>query len=352
MVFIFALLSIILAFVALFFFQMPMLIQNLPLSWLINYGWKRMAIRILALCMFFCFAYLKTANWQLYLVSVPFFGLWFFSFYFKSNLLFKALNEENTIKNKSPYQSDVEVVGFISKDNTAICYPIYEIVSSRHIINDKIDNERIMITYCPACGSCMVFNRFVQGHELHFEVANGIYRRNMLMMDMETSSIWQQSTGECIAGKMRGLQLDFLSYQQMKVVDWLNLFPNTFFVYEKNNAPKAMFSQRKIARLMNKISTMEGPPNKYNKKLATNEKIWGIEINGYSKAYPVSELKKTTKIKDKIGDVEILINYNPQNNKIEGKEILSGNDIVFQFHRWIGWVEFHQNSEVWKAIHQ
>lgn len=349
MVAVFAILSILFAVVALFYFQMPMLVQNLPLSWLLNFGWKRMLIRFIALCLFVLFLKFQTSIWQIASVGVLFFAVWIFSFFFKSNILFKALSASNITKNNLPYSNNTEVVGFVSQNNTAVCYPIYEMVSSRHIINDLIDSDKIMITYCPACGSCMIFNRVVNGKELQFEVANGIYRRNMLMTDDVTNSIWQQSTGECIEGEMRGTQLEFLSYQQMTAEEWLKLNPNSLFTYESETAPKALFSQNKIAKFMNKLSKMEGPPNKNSKTLALNEKVWGVEINGYSKAYPVSELKKITRIIDKIGNVEIEINYNSTTKKIEGKEIATGKNLNFQFHWWVGWVEFHQNSEVWKA---
>lgn len=349
MVALFALLSICLAFAALFYFQLPMLIQILPLSWLLNYRWKRMIVRIIALCLFLLFFKFQTANWQIVVVGIPFFTLLLFSFFFKSNSLFKALSVNHFQKIAIPYLSNVEVVGFISQNNTAICYPIYEMVSSRHIISDVIDGDKIMITYCPACGSCMIFNRVVNGKELQFEVANGIYRRNMLMTDNLTKSIWQQSTGECIEGKMKGTQLVFLPYQQMTADEWLKSNPNSLFVYENENAPKALFSQKSISKLMNKISTTEGLPSKHSKILALNEKVWGVEINGFSKAYPISELIKIDQIKDKIGNIEIEINYNSKTKKIEGCETESGRPLNFQFHGWIGWVEFHQKSEVWRA---
>jgi hypothetical protein len=349
MTILFALLSICLAFVAQFYFQLPMFVQKLPLSWLIKFGWKRMLIRIIALGVFILFLSYQPAIWQIVLAGIPFFMLWLSSFFLKSNSIFKALKTTDITKNNSPYQSGVEVVGFVSSINTSICYPIYEMVSPRHIINDEIEADKIMITYCPACGSCMIFNRIVNGLELNFEVANGIYRRNMLMMDNETKSIWQQSTGECIEGKMKGTQLEFLTYQQMTTDEWLKYYPNSLFAYENENAPKAMFSQKSIANFMNKMVTQEGPPNKNSKTLPLNEKVWGLEINGISKAYPVAELKKISPINDNIGEIEIEINYNSKTKKIEGKELKSGKPLTFQFHWWIGWVEFHQNSEVWRA---
>lgn len=346
---IYGILSILFAFASFFYFQMPMFVHKIPLSWLLNYGWKRMLLRLIALCFFIIFINANSFGWQLILIGIPFFIFWTLSFFLKSNIMFKALSTNHITKNNMPYSGKTEVVGFVSQSNESVCYPIYEMVSSRHIVNDILENEKIMITYCPACGSCMIFNRVVNGKELHFEVANGIYRRNMLMTDNVTNSIWQQSTGECIAGTMKGAQLEFLPYQQMNAEEWLKIYPNTFFVYENHNAPKALFSQEKIAKLTNKLSATEGPPNRHSKTLALNEKVWGIEINGFSKAYPISELKKITHITDKVGNVEIEINYSSTTKKIIGKEIISGKQLYFQFHWWIGWVEFHQNSEVWKV---
>lgn len=47
--------------------------------------------------------------------------------------------------------------------------------------------------------------RTIQGETLTFHLA-GIHNQNFLMRDEETGSFWQQVSGECIAGPMRGVK--------------------------------------------------------------------------------------------------------------------------------------------------
>ena len=78
------------------------------------------------------------------------------------------------------------------------------------------------------------------------------------------------------------------------------------------------------------------------------ESIWGVEIEKFSKAYPLSELKKTTTFTDKIGTYTVQITYHPESGLIEGINVATGKKLVFQNHWWFGWKEFHPETEIWK----
>lgn len=346
---IFAFAGIILALLSFYYFQMPMFAQKLPLSWITFSFWNRNALRILALLFFAAFISTHPGSGLLISISIPFAFFWVGSFLLSSSSMFTGLAESHITQSKTPFaDKNTEIVGFANEAGNARAYPIYEMISPRHIVHDSVGMDKILVTYCPACGSCMIFDRVVDGRELTFEVGNGIYRRNMLMKDTQTGTLWQQGTGEAISGKLKGALLNFLPYQQMTAENWGQQYPDSLYVYEKANAPKGLLPQKFLAKLLFSFSKVEGPPHKGRKLMPFNTKIWGLNINGQAKAYPIAELKKAIgPFTDKIGNLEFKVLYNSNNNSISGFDISTNAPLTFQNHWWIGWVEFHPNTEIW-----
>lgn len=59
--------------------------------------------------------------------------------------------------------------------------------------------------------------------------------------------------------------------------------------------------------------------------------------------------KKVTEITDNLGGVDIVIQYNPDTNQIDGTNKTTNERLKFQNHWWFGWKEFHPDTEIWKA---
>ena len=85
-------------------------------------------------------------------------------------------------------------------------YPIRYLIW-HEIVNDRIGNRPIAITYCPLCNSGLVFDRRTKRGVLSFGVSGKLRNSDMVMYDRETQSWWQQATGEAIVGRLTGTQL-------------------------------------------------------------------------------------------------------------------------------------------------
>lgn len=92
-------------------------------------------------------------------------------------------------------------------------YPI-RILHYHEIVNDELGGERskeaIAVTWCPLCGSAVVYDRRVDGRVLTFGVSGKLADDDLVMYDRETGSEWKQSLGECIAGELEGAHLSVL----------------------------------------------------------------------------------------------------------------------------------------------
>lgn len=88
-------------------------------------------------------------------------------------------------------------------------YPV-QILMWHEIVNDRIIDAPIAVTYCPLCNSGIVFLSQAQGRELDFGVSGLLRYSNMIMYDRQTETMWQQATGEAVAGDMTGTRLEII----------------------------------------------------------------------------------------------------------------------------------------------
>ncbi|MXR21120.1 DUF3179 domain-containing protein [Halobacterium bonnevillei] len=100
---------------------------------------------------------------------------------------------------------DVLVVG----DDPPKAYPV-RILNYHEIVNDAVDGDPVAVTWCPLCGSAVVYDRRVDDRVLAFGVSGKLADDDLVMYDRETDSEWKQSLGECIAGEFEGESLAVL----------------------------------------------------------------------------------------------------------------------------------------------
>jgi hypothetical protein len=85
-------------------------------------------------------------------------------------------------------------------------YPI-RILNFHEVVNDTVDGDAVVITWCPLCASAVVYERTVDGRTLTFGVSGKLADDDLVMYDHETESEWKQSRGECIDGPLEGAKL-------------------------------------------------------------------------------------------------------------------------------------------------
>lgn len=345
----FYLLALLAAIVSAAYLQLPTFVLALGYRWFHSYKIKRWFFRILSIAFIILFISTTQSLVAVIIGPIPILFFLIFSLLNANPKVYISLSENQILKlRETNYPPETEVLGFDDEHGNAICYPLFEMIKPRHILNDTFQSKPILVTYCMACRSAMVYNPVVNEQRLHFDVL-GVYRRNMVMMDRETGTVWQQGTGEAIFGKLKGEQLEILPYQQTIIKEWLTQYPNSFIAKEHETVKDGIFSKERLMKMMKVTETLVAPGKTSLDGLPLREPVFGIELNGYSKAYPISELKKKSEFTDKLGNTEISIKYDHQNNFIRIKETQSGKIIPAQSHWWFGWKEFHPKTEIWKA---
>ena len=110
------------------------------------------------------------------------------------------------------------VLGYVSESD-AFAYPI-KMLDLHEIVHDVIDGVPVLVTYCPLCGSGVVYNRELDGDTLIFGNTSALYESDMVMYDHETGSYWFQVMGEAIVGPLTGRRLKPLASRTTTWEEW------------------------------------------------------------------------------------------------------------------------------------
>jgi hypothetical protein len=103
---------------------------------------------------------------------------------------------------------DDRVIVYDPDDGPPRAYPT-RILDYHEIVNDEADRP-IAVTWCPLCGSAVVYDRQVDGRTLSFGVSGKLADDDLVMYDRETESEWKQSLGTAIVGPLDGTELTVL----------------------------------------------------------------------------------------------------------------------------------------------
>ena len=105
------------------------------------------------------------------------------------------------------YLDDDELVFGIEIAGDARAYPL-RILDWHEMLNDVVGGVPVTLAYCTLCGSGILYDARVPGHDEPFVFGSSgfIYRSNKLMYDQATHSLWHQFTGRPVVGPAHRLR--------------------------------------------------------------------------------------------------------------------------------------------------
>lgn len=175
-----------------------------------------------------------------------------------------------------------------------------------------------------------MYDRRIGNRELTFGISGRLYKRNVLLYDLQTESLWSQVQKQSVTGELTGTPLEVLPALETRWSEWKSKHPNTLVLSDRTGYERDYL----------------GAPYA---GLRFEDKVIGIEIAGQTKAYPFVELKKASnKFTDMIGGRAITIRYEPKNNSAMAVD--SNGDLVpFMIVAREAWLQFHPESTLFQA---
>ncbi len=127
--------------------------------------------------------------------------------------------------NNGWYLTDTSEWIVIAQNNISKFYP-YQILNRHEIVNDSVWDSHIAITFCPLCGTAIVFNREFDGEVINFWVSWKLYNSNLLMYDDRTESLRSQAIWRGVVGFYTDFQLEYIDSDVLEYNTFKEFYPD------------------------------------------------------------------------------------------------------------------------------
>lgn len=245
-----------------------------------------------------------------------------------------------TVQEADKWIEDNELVMFIEYKGVKRIYPM-QIMVWHEIVNDHIAGDAILITWCPLCGSAIAFESKINGEEVEFGTSGKLYNSNLVMYDRKTDTYWVQIGGRAILGELTGMVLKPVSietvvWRDIKVAhpDSEVLSQNTGFSRAYGRDPYGNYYEN---------SFLLFPVDDEDDRVHPKTVVFGIEVNGFYKAYDEDDLKELGTIKDVVNGVNIEITRDNV-GIVKITNLDTGEEIVKERDFWFAWYAFHPDT--------
>ena len=229
----------------------------------------------------------------------------------------------------------------------ARAYPI-RILNWHEIVNDVHNGKPIAVTYCPLCGSGIVYASTVNGKAHKFGVSGLLYNSDVLLYDHETETLWSQILSKGISGKLVGSKLEILPSSHTSWKIWLEKHPDTE-VLSSDTGSNRDYSRSPYGDY-DKGRETYFPLAFRSQKYHPKERVMGISIGGKHKVYPFSELAKVNSgtLKNDFSGQQLQLTFDAENRDGVIKD--SKGDVLPSINTfWFAWYAFYPDTEIFKA---
>jgi len=240
----------------------------------------------------------------------------------------------------------------IAREGVAKAYPI-RILNWHEIVNDRVGDDAITVTYCPLCGTGIAYSAQIAGKASTFGVSGLLYNSDLLLYDRATQSLWSQILGQAVTGPLKGEKLTPVALTHTTWADWRARHPTTLVLsedtgYQRDYSRDPYAGYTSTSRTMFPISHQSG-------RFPLMEPVLEVERNGHRKAYAFSELAKALgdrrrgAIDDQIGADRISIFFDRDHRTARALDS-AGHELAASYVAfWFAWFAFYPEGEIYTA---
>jgi hypothetical protein len=242
--------------------------------------------------------------------------------------------------------TDADRILGLERNGVARAYPV-RILNWHEIVNDRLGDEPIAVTYCPLCGTGIAFDARVGGQAASFGVSGLLYNSDVLLYDRRTESLWSQILGRAIAGPLKGTALPSVPITHTSWAAWRARHPRTEVLstqtgFQRDYGRDPYDGYDKVPRLMFEVQHRDA-------RLPLKAWVMGLVINGQARAYPFDWLAQKADAQgrwfDQLGGQRIRIQFDRRSRSAEAFDA-SGRMLASITAFWFAWVAFHPGSDL------
>jgi hypothetical protein len=217
-------------------------------------------------------------------------------------------------------------------------YP-YNILVWHEIINDTLANEKIAVTFCPLCGSVIVFDRTVNDTILEFGVSGYLFESNLLMYDTLSESLWSQSLGEAVLGDMLGEDLEYVPFQVLPFLDVQINYPSAQVLKQPTGYDRQYATNPYPG--YERTDTVYFPVSFKDDQYGVKEVMYVFEKDDISYSIPTSQLSSGvyTLVADNGSSVLASVDDHTIIIRDSNDEVIPG-----YYEMWFSWITHHHDD--------
>ncbi len=240
------------------------------------------------------------------------------------------------------------VIG-ITNGQEARAYPL-RILNYHEIVNDRLGDIPVAVTFCPLCDSAAVFDRRVPFGEREFGVSGFLYNSNVLMYDRggDPESLWSQVMSTGISGPGHNQSLKPLPLELTTWADWRERYPDTLVlsIQTGHSSPYNSIPYKSYLESPNLMFAV----NRTDDRLPIKSRVLGVWTETAAKAYPLAGFaakagtRKTLRFDDEVGGIPLTIEYRSGPHSL--RIVSAGEGIHWLYSFWFAWYAFHPETEI------
>jgi hypothetical protein len=290
------------------------------------------------------------------------------------------------IQKAEEFLEDSDLVVGLNINGDIRAYPL-QILVWHEIVNDKVGNTPVAVTYCPLCFTNQVFNRTMNdGQILEFGTSGKLYNNNLVMYDRTTKSLWSQAMAQGIGGTFAGIKLERIPFDVAYWKEWKQLYPDSKVLSTDTGSTRPYGADPYGDYYTN--GEILFPVSNSDDRVGLKEIVIGLENKGQYKAFKLQEIEGKKVINNQVNGKPIVLlslhpfmarvydpvvngqtlefNYNIKDKKFvdkqtnsmwnfDGKSIsgqMKGKQLTrlsFDEGFWFEWVAFHPKTELYDS---
>jgi hypothetical protein len=233
-----------------------------------------------------------------------------------------------SLRSADRWLEEREPVIVVEHGGTARAYPL-QILIWHEIVNDRIGDLAVAVTYCPLCNTAIVFDRRHGGRVLDFGTTGRLRHSDLVMYDRQTESWWQQATGEAIVGAFAGDTLRWLDAQTVSWAAFKAAHPDGAVLSRQTG-----FNRPYGTNPYTGYDAPGGSPlpgffrGRRDDRLPAMERVVAVRVGSESVAYPFSRMRELRVVNDVVRGHPLVVLWAPGTaSALDQSRIASGRDI-------------------------
>ena len=225
------------------------------------------------------------------------------------------------------FLEDREPVILLTVEGESRAYPL-QILTWHEIVNTRLGDTPVAVTFCPLCNTAIAFDRRVDGEVLDFGTTGKLRDSDLVMYDRQTESWWQQFSGEALVGDLMGKELRQLP---ARIVSWreyrsthpsgLVLNRDTGFVRDYGNNPYPGYDD--VAS-----SPIFAARNEDDRRLPPKERVVYVEVGDRAYALPFTSLAARRMSEIETDEGQLRVRWRPGVvSALDRRSISAGRDV-------------------------